>query len=229
MRRVRALFLLALLSGASLSCTCARERSATPPASEPDAFVPLSPDRLHVTSGRVEPSHGAFLTVHSPMMRGVATAAAGSAVELAFEYRGPSHDTAPFASGEIRRQLGIKLRAADTCNVVYAMWYADTPGHLHVSAKHNAGKTRHQECGDGGYIPVTATLSRDVPALVPGAKHVLRAEIDGDRMQIIVDGAVAWVGELPPEVRGQTGPAGIRSDNVDFDFELRLPRALARD
>lgn len=193
------------------------------------AFEPLTQALVHVTSGHTEPSHGNWMTVHAPMMRGVAMTTTGSGVELAFEYHGPSRETAAFASGEVRRQIGIKLRAANTCNVIYAMWYADGPSNIHVAVKHNEGKTREKECGDSGYIPVFATTSTNVAALAAGSSHVMRAEIEGDRLIVTVDGAIAWRGELPPEVRLQSGPAGLRSDNVDFDFELRVPRASIGD
>ncbi|MEA2752645.1 MAG: hypothetical protein QOI41_6788, partial [Myxococcales bacterium] len=65
-------------------------------------------------------------------MGGVRAVIAGDrsrAAELAFVYRGPSVSTAPLANGELRRQIGLKLRAQDTCNVVYVMWHVErSPG-----------------------------------------------------------------------------------------------------
>jgi len=71
---------------------------------------------LCVTEGQVRPVEGGRLEVADPAMRAVAMDTGGDAGELEFTYEGPSQGDAPLANGELRRQIGLKLRAADTCN-----------------------------------------------------------------------------------------------------------------
>jgi hypothetical protein len=141
--------------------------------------------------------------------------------QIAFTYRGPTRSAEPLASGELRRQIGLKLRARDTCNVVYAMWHIEPTGGVFVSVKSNPGKATHAECGDGGYINLQPGTRGDVPAIRPGEHHTLAARIDAGMLRVTADGALAWEGALPPEAFAFDGPIGIRSDNGEFDVELR--------
>ena len=127
---------------------------------------------------------------------------------------------APLANGEVRRQLGLKLRAHDTCNVVYVMWHVEpTPG-IYVSVKHNLGQSTHSECGDHGYTNLKPEVSAPVAALHEGEQHSLRAWIEGSRLIVSADGAVVWKGQLPSETWTFDGPVGLRSDNAIFDVRL---------
>ena len=87
-------------------------------------------------------------------MRGYALGAGGDAAALTFTYQGEAENTRELASGELRRQLGLKLRAQDGCNVVYVMWRLDPTPKLEVSVKFNPGKRTHEECGADGYTKV---------------------------------------------------------------------------
>jgi hypothetical protein len=44
------------------------------------------------------------------------------AVEARLTYLGHTRDVARLGSGAMREQFGLKLRAHDACNLVYAMW-----------------------------------------------------------------------------------------------------------
>jgi hypothetical protein len=156
-------------------------------------------------------------------MRAVMAGDTSSAAELSFTYRGPSAETAPLASGELRRQIGIKLRAQDTCNVVYVMWHVEPLPGIAVSVKRNPGASTHLACRDGGYLNLRPATSSPAPLLRPGEKHTLLAAIDGETLRVSADGAVVWTGLLPRDAFAFDGPAGIRSDNGIFDFELRVP------
>jgi hypothetical protein len=187
-----------------------------------DALVAVGLSQLTVTSGVVRPAGAAGLALRSATIRAVVTRGAGSEAEAAFVYQGPSQDMAPLASGEVRRQFGLKLRARDTCNVVYVMWHIEPTSGIHVSVKSNPGKTEHSQCGDQGYLNVAPSWwRRDLPNIRAGERRVLRASIDARELRVTVDGAPAWVGTLPPEALTFDGPAGMRSDNGDFDVELR--------
>jgi len=172
------------------------------------AFVlsPVAPDRLCVTRGSIANGE-----IHEPTTRAFARGSYGDAAQLTFTFAGDCARTRALASGELRRQLGLKLRAADSCNVVYVMWRLDPQPELEVSVKYNPGKHTHAECGASGYTTLGVAT---VPAPDPGSTHVLRAEIRGDDLHAWIDGGLAWHGPLPVEARALTGPAGLRTDNV---------------
>ncbi|MBX3187072.1 MAG: hypothetical protein KF819_08660 [Labilithrix sp.] len=181
--------------------------------------VPAS--NLCVTSGKVDARVDRGMHVDQGGMRGVVAGDASRSVELAFRYRGPSAEARALGGGELRRQIGLKLRARDSCNLVYVMWHlGDRPG-VFVSVKHNAGASTHAECGPNGYLAVEPRASAPAPEVTPGDSHVLRADLDGLRLRVSADGEVVWTGELPAEALEADGPAGVRSDNGAFDFELR--------
>ena len=216
---------------------CRRFTTTTAPRAEREAAAAGSADggglhavprdQLCVTSGIVA-SGSAPWRVRSSTMRAVLAAkAARDAAELRFRYLGPSLETAPFASGEVRRQVGVKLRALDTCNVLYAMWYLDAGGEVHASLKHNAGMSRHEQCGDRGYVGLRPTFSKPLPEVRIGERHSMSAEIVGTDLVVFVDGARVWQATLPPETFTFDGPAGVRSDNADLDIELATPNAAA--
>jgi hypothetical protein len=161
-------------------------------------------------------------------MRAVVASDSGSAAEIAFIYRGPSAVVAPLGSGELRRQIGLKLRARDTCNVVYVMWHVEpTPG-VFVSVKHNPTMTKNEECGPRGYLNLTPSSGSQPPPVVAGSSHTLRAELQGAVLRVTADGLLAWKATLPADAFAFDGPAGVRSDNGEFDFELRAAR-MGRD
>ncbi len=91
------------------------------------ALTPISLDDLHVTNGVVTALRNGALAIDTPSSRAVVRTApvsgADQAAEIRFRYVGPSKADKPLASGELRRQIGLKLRAADSCNVVYVMWH----------------------------------------------------------------------------------------------------------
>ena len=51
----------------------------------------------------------------------------------------------------------------------------------------------------------------------------MRAELTGTQLRVLVDGAEVWLGAVPDGVLDIDGPAGVRSDNGAFDFDLRVP------
>jgi hypothetical protein len=171
-------------------------------------------DQLCVTHGAIENR-----AIAEPTVRAFAQgeAAGGDAAELAFTYRGDSQSGRALANGQLRRQVGLKLRAENGCNVVYVMWRLDPKPKLDVSVKSNPGKRTHEDCGADGYIKVKPARALAVPAYAPGEAHTLRAEILGDELTAWIDGRVAWHGTLPAEARALAGPVGLRSDNVMLD------------
>ena len=185
-------------------------------------MVPIGLTRLCQTQGLVT-SGDKRLRVESGAMRFFVAGDHSHSAELAFTYQGPSKDVQLLASGELRRQVGIKLKAQDTCNVLYVMWQIEPSPGIHVSVKRNAGQSTYAACVDRGYINEQPTSSRRVPAITPGDSHTLRADLDGTRLRVVADGTEVWLGTLSEEVLAIDGPAGMRTDNGTFEFDLRVP------
>ncbi|PTL76968.1 hypothetical protein DAT35_47545 [Vitiosangium sp. GDMCC 1.1324] len=195
---------------------------------------PMAPKRMKATEGRLEPLPNGRLRIEDPKVRAVvpaneepkALALAPSArtgtqvAELRLTYLGATAVQKPLQSGEMRRQVGLKLRAQDGCNVVYVMWRIEPKAGLVVSVKHNPGMHRSDDCGNGGYQTVKPRSGSAVPVLAPGDSHTLRAELRGAELNVLVDGKPVWEGTLPAEALTFDGPVGLRSDNGRFDVEL---------
>ncbi|HWU88251.1 MAG TPA: hypothetical protein VN253_13280 [Kofleriaceae bacterium] len=215
-----AAMVLAACSGKRLEA--APERSSATKHAMPDpepavpsiAVAPVATDRLCVTKGAAVIGR----TVTEPTMRAVALGSSGDAAALRFIFRGETEVSRELASGEARRQLGLKLRAQDGCNLVYVMWRLDPKPSLEVSLKRNPGMRNHRECGANGYARVKPATRAPVPALAPGAEHTLRAEISGEDLLAWIDDHLVWRGPLPAGARALAGPAGLRSDNLSFDL-----------
>jgi hypothetical protein len=195
-----------------------------PVATEAPVLAPVEPRQLAATSGELEPLGGVRFAIHSPTLRAELGRQPRRSAELAFVYQGPTQADAPLASGELRRQIGLKLRAQDTCNVVYVMWHIDPEPGLVVSVKSNPGQNRHAECGDRGYSFLRPARSEAAPRIEPGQAHLLGAEIRGRSLIVSTDGRETWEGELPPAAFQFDGPVGLRSDNGEFSAELRAER-----
>jgi hypothetical protein len=198
--------------------------SAVQPPAQATVLAAVEPRLLAATSGELEPLGGASFAIRSPTLRAELGRQPRRSAELAFVYRGPTQADAPLASGELRRQIGLKLRAQDTCNVVYVMWHIEPKPGIVISVKSNPGQSRHAECGDRGYSFLEPTRSTPVPRIEPGQAHVLGAEIRGRSLIVTTDGRESWEAELPAAAFLFDGPVGLRSDNGEFSAELRAER-----
>jgi hypothetical protein len=201
---VKALLLLAMTA-------CGGKLDAAP-ADKP--LVAIKHDALCVTKGAA--AIGGKVT--EPTVRAVARGTSGDAAAMTFTFRGDSDKVRALASGQERRQLGLKLRAQNGCNLVYVMWRLDPKPKLDISIKYNPGKSTHKQCGADGYTKIKPTKSAPVPDLAAGGTHTLRAEIAGDELVAWIDDKLAWRGILPETARSLAGPAGLRSDNLAFDL-----------
>lgn len=207
-----------------------------------DALTAVELKRMKVTQGKLESLPNGRLVIEEPKVRAVATsvpsreapmvqALKGQALsaaealetrvaELRFTYLGATREQKALASGEMRRQVGLKLRARDGCNVVYVMWRIEPKPGLVVSVKSNPGMNRSDDCGNGGYQTVKPRTKARVPELEPGDSHTLRAELQGTALKVRVDGESVWEGTLPAEALSFDGPVGLRTDNGRFQVEL---------
>lgn len=108
------------------------------------------------------------------------------------------------------------------------MWRIEPRDQVVVSVKSNPGQRTHAECGTHGYVNVKPRRHAQVPAVAPGSRHRLRAELAGRELRVWSDDAPVWEGTLPPESEGFDGPVGLRSDNVRAELSYRIgggPRA----
>jgi hypothetical protein len=175
---------------------------------------------LCVTEGTVDSSPGGELSVKTPKMRAYVNASTAQVVEARFTYLGSTGNEARLGSGELRRQFGLKLRAQDPCNLVYAMWRIEPESKLVVSVKMNPGQRTSSECGNRGYRNIKPLRSKSVPMLTPGDAHVLRGELQGAQMKVYVDNALVWEGSVGSDAVAFDGPVGIRSDNARLQMQL---------
>jgi hypothetical protein len=180
--------------------------------------VPRS--NLCVTEGAVGTGAGDRLTVEMPKMRAYANGWTSQTIQAHFTYLGPTAEESPLGSGEVRRQFGLKLRAQNACNLVYAMWRFEPESKVVVSVKRNPGQATSSECGNHGYENIKPQHSGPVPPLRPGERHDLVAEMRGTELTVTVDGKEIWKGDLGSEAADLKGPVGIRSDNVRLALDL---------
>jgi hypothetical protein len=185
-------------------------------------MVPVPRARLCITEGALEELKGSRFAVAVPKMRAFVAAATTQVVEARLTYLGPTRTEARLGSGEMRRQFGLKLRAQNGCNLVYAMWRIEPEAKLVVSVKSNPGMNSSSECGNRGYRNIKPRRWSAVPPLSRGDSHTLGADMKGSKMRVSVDGGVVWEGDLGPEVLSFDGPVGVRTDNGRFEFEFRV-------
>jgi hypothetical protein len=226
---IRTALLLAITASGCDSSVGAAPRARAPKTLRPSAHVdpgrPLEwvkTETLCVTKGKL-----ASARVEVPTFRAVALDRGGDGAAAKFVVHGATATERALASGQERRQIGLKLRAENGCNLVYVMWRLDPRPQIDVSVKRNVGQKTAKECGAEGYTkvrPTAALTATELPRLDDNTEHELRAEINGDRLVAWVDGRVAWIGSLPETARTLAGPAGVRSDNLDFEL-----RGLAVD
>ena len=190
----------------------------------------ISRDELRVTNGTVGALRDGKLTIDTPSSRAVirhaSVGAADQAAEIRFRYLGPSKANKPLASGELRRQIGLKLRAADSCNVVYVMWHIAPDTRIAVSVKRNATHS-HAQCGVHGYETIAPQRQVATRPIRPDEVHVLRAELRGRALVVIADGKLAWRGVVAGQL--PAGPPGFRTDNARFVLEYFASGAVAHN
>jgi hypothetical protein len=175
---------------------------------------------LCVTEGAINQANGEHLSVTVPKMRAHIHAWTSQAIEVRFTYLGPSSNESALGSGEMRRQVGLKLHAQDPCNLVYAMWRIDPESKLVVSVKRNPGAHTSTDCGNRGYENLKPSRASAVPRLRPGESHTLRAEMKKEELKVFVDNHEVWRGMAGKDAAALQGPVGIRSDNVRLEFDL---------
>jgi hypothetical protein len=183
-------------------------------------------DELCVTNGVVSEKQGGELAIDTPSSRAVVRNVERSedqVAEIHFRYLGPSETDKPLASGELRRQIGLKLQAEDTCNLVYAMWHIAPDARIVVSVKRNAAMHTHAQCGARGYAFITPQSRIDPAPILPGEVNTLRADLHGTDLAVTANGKLAWRGRLGSAL--PSGPMGFRTDNVQVILDYNVGAA----
>ncbi len=215
-------------AGACLTGVAIGSASPAMAQKSPSTLQQIDRDRLCVTNGAVSALGGGRLAIATPSSRAFVQAGSEDSgdqvAELRFQYLGPSQDSKPLASGELRRQIGLKLHAEDTCNLIYAMWHIEPDSRVAISVKRNLGMHTHEQCGAHGYINFSAQ-DRGPPPMRAGEAHALRAELHGRDLTVTADGKIAWQGTLGTEAALPVGPPGFRTDNAAFAFEYFVDAA----
>jgi hypothetical protein len=231
-------WLMLLVGGCAAGAGQLPALAAAEPGAAESPLASIAPRELVVTSGRIEPEPGRVggsepnldrFLIRSPLLRAWVGQQPRASVELSFAYLGPTAVDVPLRSGELRRQIGLELRAQDGCNLIYVMWHIEPLPRLVVSLKSNPGQHLHSECADRGYAQLQPEQARALPPLELGQRHVLRAtllesEPSGLQLDVQVDGVSHWRGRLPASAATLEGPVGLRSDNGQFDVQLRAAR-----
>lgn len=169
-----------------------------------------------VTSGVIESR------ITHPSVRATLDGSDGGSAGMSFVYRGSTVDTIPLGSGQIREQVGLRLRAQNACNCVYVMWRWE-PGEpmIEVSVKHNPGQSQSSECGSAGYTKIEPALFTAVGQPIVDQHYTLRASAIGPFVHVWLDGgsveSMVWCGELTEAGALMRGAAGFRTDNTALD------------
>jgi len=180
----------------------------------------IGADSLCVTNGTIRSLPDGRLAIDSASSRAVVRKVTTQTAEIRFHYLGPSAASKPLASGELRRQIGIKLRAQDTCNLLYAMWHIEPDSHIAVSIKRNPDQHTHAECDAHGYRNIKPLLSKNLPPILAGEVHQFRAGLRGTTLTLTADSKVVWEGDVSDQALQFDGPVGLRTDNARFEFEF---------
>lgn len=194
-----------------------------------DRFKQVPRAALDVTDGLVGEKPDGSLLIASPEVRATERATTAKAARLIFTFQGPTQQVAKLASGEVARQIGLKLRAKNTCNLLYIMWKLEDKERIAVSVKRNPGQSTHKECGARGYVgikPAFQERPENFPSAKDGKPHTLEADVtkaDASKYELVVkaDGKVVWKGPIEARLLDDIdGPAGFRSDNGIFTFKF---------
>lgn len=180
----------------------------------------LNPNSFNVTAGQLTSKEGQLYTSSSEMR---ATLKQGNYARLSFTYLGESKQHSKLGDGTSRQQFGLKLRARDTCNLIYVMWRFQPESQLVISVKANPHLTQSRDCRDGGYENAAPRV--ELSPILLNSKHVLEAELVGQSLRVWVDNNLEWEGFINVTAVEMPGPIGLRSDNVKILFNLEVKDA----
>ena len=199
------------------------------------ALEPVDTQRsdLRVSLGTISQTTSGYLTVVGPKERAVRTSGKHSQALLRFRYRGPSQKTAPLDSGAVIEQIGLKMRAMNTCNLLYIMWRIKPTEEIYIAIKRNPGKTNYKDCGANGYKVLGRVPVKPLGITAANQKtHRLGASVTETAgryaCEVTIDGRPVWSESINAKLIADIkGPVGFRSDNGSFIFKLFVSDAEA--
>jgi hypothetical protein len=152
-------------------------------------------------------------SVETPTSRADIPSHSGEYLEVKIRYLGPTDQKELFADGTYQEQVGIKLRSANGCNVIYVMRRIAPNPSISVSIKSNPGLV--SVCGDKGY-----TMIKSIPVLPPKlfSEFVLNATIVNNEIRVLLDNKEIIKAKIPDTIKGD---AGIRTDNTKIIFTYK--------
>jgi hypothetical protein len=181
---------------------------------------------LRVSLGTISQTKSGYLSVVGPKERAVRTSGKHFKALLRFRYRGPSEKTAPLDSGAVIQQIGLKMRAMDTCNLLYVMWRIKPTEELYIAIKQNPGKSKYDDCGANGYLVLGRVPLKPLGITAANQKtHRLGASVTKTAGryagEVTIDGRRIWSDNIDAKLIADiNGPVGFRSDNGSFIFKL---------
>ena len=181
---------------------------------------------LRVSLGRISQTKSGYLTVVGPKERAVRTSGKHSQALLRFRYRGPSEKTAPLDSGAVIQQIGLKMHAMNTCNLLYIMWRIKPTEEIYIAIKRNPGKSKYKDCHANGYIVLGRVPLKPLGITAATQKtHRLGASVTETAGryagEVTIDGRRIWSDDIDAKLISDiSGPVGFRSDNGSFIFKL---------
>lgn len=178
-----------------------------------------------VSDGKIQAAAKHRLLVSTKEMRATLKFTTEQTATVKFTYLGPTKEVSRFARGEVRSQLGIKLRAQNDCNAIYVIWHFAPDPRIAVSVQRNPGKRTRAECLDRGFINnLKPRLSDSPPPVEPNQPHVLTATMSDSDLTVTADNKMVWWGNLGPAALALRGPVGLRSDNARLLFDFLVDR-----
>jgi hypothetical protein len=184
---------------------------------------------LQVTEGTLAAyGHKGQIRTRDAAMRAVVRGHDADRARVSFNLLGPSKRTSARDAGIVHRRIGLRLLAANPCNLVNVTWQSAPTQAIEVQVKTNPAQTTSAQCANSGYdtiavvpltLPVSATRTHTLEATVrpvgSGAVY----------LRVLADRGIVWEGALPAvlvaEVRGSVG---VRSDMGDYAFRLSTGR-----
>jgi hypothetical protein len=177
---------------------------------------------LDVTSGPITAQEPGLLRVADPIIRATVPGSSAISACVQFRYRGAVQDPRPSGSGRFLHQIGLMLRAANPCNLIYLTWRLLPEEEIVLQVKRNPDATMSNQCpGGSGYQRIAAC---GYPPFREGELHEVLATVsprsDGSAdTEVWIDWRKVLDVSIAPELLdGIAGPPGLRTDNGQFDF-----------
>lgn len=167
----------------------------------------------------------------SPQTRGTIELNQKDALQLCFKIKKNQQQVSLLASGRERRQVGIKLKAQDSCNTLYVMWHFFPRFEMVISEKINSSQHVHQQCGNKGYhvlkrLPLEHLTNSILPPLNElndaDRFYLLQARLDphSQHLSVYLNYQLLWTGPVHQQWGHISAPVGLRTDNMQIDFAV---------